>query len=272
MPTTSELDALAHEIKAAQDLGHQIEPFTARVPGFDLAAAYAVAERVHRARLAEGARPVGRKIGFTNPDMWARYGVGEPIWAWVYDTTVTRLAVLNAECSLANFCEPKIEPEIVFGFGRTPTGAGPTEIVDAIDWVAHGFEIVQSHFPGWKFRAPDTVADWSLHGSLMIGPGLSLSELGEDPVSVLETFTLSLSRDGRRVETGSGSNVLGNPFAAIGHLVAVLERQVGATPLVAGEIVTTGTITTAQAVQAGETWRSSIEGAALPGLAVEFTP
>ena len=39
----------------------------------------------------------------------------------------------------------------------------------------------------------------------------------------------------------------------------------------AGEIVTTGTITTAQSVQAGETWRSEVRGIGLPGLTVDFS-
>ena len=92
---------------------------------------------------------MGRKIGFTNPDMWALYGVGEPIWAYVYDTTVVRVNVGSAPCRLAGFAEPKIEPEGVFHFHSTPPQGGDlAAILDCVDWVTHGFEIVQSHFPG----------------------------------------------------------------------------------------------------------------------------
>ena len=52
---------------------------------------YEVAHLIHRARLTEGAKPIGRKIGFTDPGMWARFGVCEPIWAHIYDTTVVHL-------------------------------------------------------------------------------------------------------------------------------------------------------------------------------------
>jgi 2-keto-4-pentenoate hydratase len=62
-----DLNALASEMKAAQDSARQIVPFTTRLPGFDLATAYEVAHLIHRARVADGAKPVGRKIGFTNP-------------------------------------------------------------------------------------------------------------------------------------------------------------------------------------------------------------
>jgi len=272
MPAALDLDALAEEMKSAQDAVLQVEPFTSRIPGFDLTSAYEVADLIHRARLNEGARPVGRKIGFTNPDMWAKFGVREPIWAYVYDATVVQLEGTHATCPLGRFVEPKIEPEIVFRFRTAPQPGAPlADVAESIEWVAHGFEIVQSHFPGWQFQAPDTVADGSLHGTLLIGPPRTLAELGGDPVAALETFSLDLSCDGRHVETGRGTNVLGSPLAAISHLVSVLAGQPDSAPLAAGEIVTTGTITTAWSIRVGETWRSEVRGVPLPGLTVEFT-
>lgn len=271
MPTAVDLRAIALEMKAAQDSAHQVVPFTTRLPDFDLSAAYEVAHLVHRARLTEGAKSVGRKIGFTNPDMWTKFGVREPIWAYIYDTTVVRLSGTQTTCHLGRFAEPKIEPEIVFGFRASPrAGAGLLEVLNAIDWVAHGFEIVQSHFPGWKFQAPDTVADWALHGTLLVGPPQPLARPGTDIIAALESFTLTLSCGDRRVETAKGSNVLGSPLSAITYLLSVLAKQPDYAALQAGEIVTTGTGTTAQSVRAGETWRSEVQGIALPGLTVEF--
>jgi len=272
MPVALDLRALASEMKAAQDSARQIEPFTTRLPSFDVSAGYEVAHLVHRARLADGAKAIGRKIGFTNPEMWARFGVREPIWAYVYDTTVVHLHDTQSTCQLSRFAEPMIEPEIILQFHTAPkTGTGLTGVLDAIGWVAHGFEIVQSHFPGWKFQAPDTVADWALHGALLIGPPQPLSRLASDVVAALESFTLTLSCDGQLVETGKGSNVLGSPLAAMAHLLSMLAKQPHYAPLQAGEIVTTGTITTAQSVRAGETWRSEVHGIAIPGLTVAFS-
>jgi 2-oxo-3-hexenedioate decarboxylase len=272
MSIAFDLHTLAREMKAAQDAACHVEPFTRRVPGFDLHAAYEVAHLIHRARLAEGARPVGRKIGFTNPAMWARYGVREPIWAYVYDTTVVQLPGTHARCRLNRFVEPKIEPEIVLHFHSAPAlGASPQNLLDAIDWVAHGFEIVQSHFSGWKFGAPDTVADWALHGTLLVGPPQPVARLGSDLVAAFAGFSLTLSCDGRAVETGRGSNVLGSPLAAIAHLLALLAKQSEAVTLRAGELVTTGTITPARSIRTGETWQSELAGIALPGLTVELS-
>ena len=41
-----------------------------------------------RLRRARGERTLGRKIGFTNRNIWAEYGATAPIWAHVYDTTL----------------------------------------------------------------------------------------------------------------------------------------------------------------------------------------
>lgn len=271
MAQVLDIHAIALLMKSAQDERRQIEPLTSQLRAFDVRSAYAVADVVHRARLQEGAVAVGRKIGFTNYDMWAKYGVREPIWANIYDTTVTDASVGHQTCSLSRFTEPKIEPEIVFHFrSAPPVGADLPAILECIDWVAHAFEIVQSHFPGWKFQVADTVADWALHGTLLMGKPQPIDRLGANLMAALETFSIALSRNGDLREVGVGSNVLGSPLAAVAHLIGVLATQPEYRPLEANEIVTTGTVTTAHAVSAGETWRTEVQGVALPGLTVEF--
>src|SRR5206468_12048042 len=187
--------AIALQMKAAQDERRQIEPLTSQLSAFDLRCAYAVADLVHQARLREGAIAVGRKIGFTNYAMWSEYGVREPIWAHIYDTTVARVSVGHQTCSLSRFTEPKIEPEIVFHFCSAPVDTSLPAIRECVAWVAHAFEIVQSHFPGWKFQAADTVADWALHGTLLIGEPKPIGHPGANLISALETFVIALSRN-----------------------------------------------------------------------------
>lgn len=79
MPAAPDLGSIAAQMKAAQDEVRQIGPFTSQLSAFDISSAYEVSHLIHEARLAQGSAPVGRKIGFTNPDMWALYGVREPI-------------------------------------------------------------------------------------------------------------------------------------------------------------------------------------------------
>ena len=279
MTAAIDIRAIAHQIKTAQDQDLPFPQITAQNPGFDVAAAYAVAGRIHAMRLAEGKLAVGRKIGFTNPAMWAQYGVSAPIWAYVYDTTVVNLSdTANnvATCCLHNFVNPKIEPEIIFHFHTAPPPNGDMAAVLAcIDWVAHGFEIVQSPYPDWKFQAADAIAVGALHARLLVGRRQAVQTLGLDLPKALAAFTLTLScvelqNNGHLQEAGQGANVLGNPLAAVKHLMQVLANQLPHQPIQADELVTTGTITSAYSVQPGQSWQTALEGISLPGLSVTF--
>lgn len=262
---------IAEEIKAAQDHCKQLVPLTSRFGHFSNQDAYAVAQLIHKMRISEGALPVGRKIGFTNPEMWSIYGVCEPIWGYIYDNTAVQLAGSMARCHIGQFSEPKIEPEIVVHFGATPpVNAGPNEVIASIDWIAHGIEIVQSHFPGWKFQAADTIADWGLHATLIVGEPLVVRGQGETLVTDIENFTVTLSCDGEVREQGKGSNALGSPLKAVEHLINVLAKQPQSPPLKSGEMVTTGTLTAALPINPGQTWSTHIRGIALPGISVSF--
>lgn len=268
-----DLRLLADELRNAQDRAGQVEPITSRWPGFSTAAAYTVSKHIHDRRLADGAQPVGRKIGFTNPEMWSIYGVDEPIWAYLYAATVVHIDGDGATCALGQFAEPKIEPEIVLHFDRTPQpGQGPNEILQCIDWIAHGFEIVQSHYPGWAFAAADTIADSGLHGQLLLGPPHAVADFSGDLQAALEQFELALRCDGEQRARGRGANALGSPLLAVAHLLATLANQPLSAPLEAGELVTTGTLTPAFELKPGQTWTSTLDGIALPGLRVRFAP
>jgi hypothetical protein len=103
----------------------------------------------------------------------------------------------KVQCRIGHFAEPKIEPEIVVHFRTSPpVSADPTEVFASIDWIAHGIEIVQSHFLGWKFQAADTIADWGLHATLIVGKPLEVKQLGADVTADIENFIVKLSCDG----------------------------------------------------------------------------
>ena len=272
MNATLNLQALAAEIKSAQDASTQIEPFSARPAGLDMASGYEISRVNHQQRLQEGRRAMGRKIGFTNAALWPVFGVREPIWGHMYDSTVVHLEQGRGICRIGRFTEPKIEPEIVFHLSKTPPqDADLPALLACIDWVAHGFEIVQSRYPGWKFKAADTVADGALHAALLVGPKCAVETFGAGLIDALKDFSITLSRNGQLEENGQGSAVLGHPLAALAHLLQVLATQPKQQPLQAGETVTTGTLTQARDVRPGETWSTTLQGIALPGLNVQFT-
>ncbi|GJD65793.1 2-keto-4-pentenoate hydratase [Methylobacterium frigidaeris] len=266
-------DDMAREVLAAFDERRQIRSIVAEDQGLSLNQAYRVTAAVRRMREARGARVVGRKIGFTNTTIWDEYAVHAPIWGYVYDITLHRLTDCRGSFDLSGVVEPRIEPEIVFGLCRSPEpDMDERSLLSCIEWVAHGFEVVQSLFPGWRFTAADTVAAFGLHGALLIGPPTAVMPATiESWHEWLASFRITLSRDGIEADRGRAENVLGRgPLAALQHLVEVLARDPESPPLAPGEVITTGTLTRALPISAGETWSTRFEGLPLPGVEVVF--
>jgi len=267
---TDATDAIATELLDALDRNVQIRPITDRLPEFDNAAAYDVGAEILRRRMARGETPIGRKIGFTNRTIWPEYGVYTPMWAHVYNTTVTFFEDSSGTQPIGHLAEPRIEPEVLLHFKRAPAGArDEAEILDCIDWIAHSVEIVQSHFPSWKFKAPDTAAAFGLHGALIVGPRRPVNEF-DDLIYKLRTFTIALARNGEVRARGGGANVLDSPLLALAHLLRELENLPRFEPVQAGEIVTTGTLTAALPIASGEVWSTELSGLALNGLSIQF--
>ena len=262
----------ASRLFAAIQSATQTLPISAADPAFDLAAGYRVLAELHARRVAQGWKPLGRKIGFTNTTIWERYGVDRPMWSHVWDRTVTFATEGEVELSLDGLMEPRIEPEVVFGLGSAlPAGADALRMLEAVAWIAAGFEIVHSVFPGWRFAAADCTAALGLHGRLVVGPRLLVDDTNRATLAAaMPRFPVTLLRDDAVVETGNGANVLGSPVNALAHLRDLVAAQPSSPPLVAGEIVTTGTLTDAWPVAAGETWTSRYGMLGIRGLRVRF--
>src|SRR3954469_18766703 len=230
-------EAIAAEAFEAMDGARQIAPFSARYHGLTLEDAYCLLDRLCEVRTARGERVIGRKIGFTNRTIWAEYGVYAPMWGFVFDATVRDLRppcqAAQHPLTLALFAEPRIEPEIVFHLAAAPSpDMDEAALFGCIDWMAQGFEIVQSVFPGWKFTPADTVIANGLHGALLLAPRHP-ARLGRatDWVSNLACFEIDLLRDDAVVDRGHAANVLDGPLSALRHLVGLLARDPVNSPL-----------------------------------------
>jgi 2-oxo-3-hexenedioate decarboxylase len=187
--------AIARDVLAAFDEATPLPSFSATHVDFDVAAAYEVLREAERMRRARGWRPLGRKIGFTNRTIWPRYGVYRPMWAHVWSETVTDAPDGNAAITLAPAAAPRIEPEVVFGLrGPVRADGNARDVLDAVAWIAPGFEIVQSHFPGWKFTSADCTAAFGLHRALVVGPRTALTDASRDAFP--QRFPRSSSRCG----------------------------------------------------------------------------
>jgi 2-keto-4-pentenoate hydratase len=246
----------------------------------DIAGAYQTALQVRQLRMARGELPRGYKIGFTNRSIWPRYNVAAPVWGTVWNTTLA-FCEGDATLALAGRCQPRIEPEAVFGMRATPpVNATLDALFDCIEWVAPGFEIVQSHAPNWKFNAAMAVADGALHSHLLVGQRVPVGTIAKSADAfnpILASCHLSLFKkrtedrlaSGAPIEHGQGRNVLDSPLLALHHFLNELRQCPGAPDLQPGDVITTGTWTDAWPVAPGETWRAGFD-APLSALSVSF--
>jgi len=260
--------AHSRQLLAAYDSATRLPLPSAGDAGFDLARAYQVADAIRSRRIERGERQVGYKIGFTNRTIWARYGVFGPIWGPVWDSTLQVLGSTRAEVSLAPLVQPRLEPEIAFGFAKSPhAGMSEAELAGCIDWVAHSLEIVHTHFDDWQFQAADTVADFALHGRLLVGPRIPLARFAA-PGPELAAVRVELLRDGEIIDTGHGANVLGGPLTALRLWVDAMLAQPHGWPINAGHVVTTGTITDAAPMLPGQEWSTQLSDSRIAGMAL----
>src|SRR5690606_17749843 len=135
----------------------------------DLAAARRLQAEINQLRLERGDKPLGYKIGFTNQSLWPVYGVSAPIWAPIWDTTVFQsdagpsVQIAHVELDrigkpIGSFNLPRMEPEVVLGLRKAPASDSIEDLADAVEWAAHGYELVQSAWPDWKFSAAEAFA------------------------------------------------------------------------------------------------------------------
>ena len=258
------IEEIASEVSSSISLAKQIEPFSKRGLVLSLQEAYDVAGIV-RQKLGQ-AEIIGRKIGFTNRDIWNIYDVDQPIWGPITKSSVSFFESNFLKIDLSQFCEPRIEPEIVVCLKQTPKdGSEKMEIY--LDWIAPGFEIVDSIYPNWKFSLTDAIASGGLHGCLAVGKKFKVNDRTErDLINV----GVSLYRGGKMEEAGTGANVLDGPVSAIRYLHSGLSKIKNQDALSTGDIITTGTMTDAKPIFSKEEWSAKFDGVLKSELNLEF--
>ena len=147
-------------------------------------------------------------------------------------------------------------------------GMSLAELQGCLDWVAHGFEIVHTHFEGWRFTAADCVADFALHGRLRVGPRVPVQDwktLAED----MAALRVELLCDGKVMDRGQGAVVLDGPLNALRLWVDAMAEFTPDWPIRPGDVVTTGTITDAWPLLPGQRWQTRLSDARLYALTLK---
>jgi 2-oxo-3-hexenedioate decarboxylase len=172
----------------------------------------------------------------------------------------------------AGFVEPKIEPEVMFGLAAAPSPQmDDAALLGCIEWIALGYEVVQSIYPGWKFAAADTAAANAMHGALLVGERRPVAPRRQDWLRELTDFKIELLCNGDVIDRGEAANVLDGPLRVLAYLTEMLSRDPHNPPLAPGEILSTGTLTRALDIKAGQSWTARVSGIALAPATLRFT-
>jgi len=139
MKEAADFEQISHELMALLHTERQVVPFARRYRSFDLAEAYKVVARVRDLRRAQGEKPIGRKIGFTNRMIWSDLGISAPIWNYVFDTTVSDTADGQNGTMLSGMPEPRIEPELVLQLKSAPALGMTSAELPASSWSTPSF-------------------------------------------------------------------------------------------------------------------------------------
>jgi 2-keto-4-pentenoate hydratase len=266
--------ALAREMLEAYTTGSPIPvPPSAREGGCDLDTGYEVEAELTHIRRASGRSTVGRKIGLANRAVWRALKMKTLVWANMYDDTVHHATRGEAELSLARMRAPRLEPEIVVKL-KSPLqpGVDAAGALEAVEWYAFAFELVDCPFPDWKFQPGDFMASLGLHAALVVGEPRSVQrESIPQLVDQMGAFTVKLSKNGEVAQEGGGKNVLDNPVLCLVEFASAVPAQAGAEPLRPGELISTGSLTMAPPVAAGETWTVVAQGLDVRPLTLRLT-
>lgn len=205
----------ATDLLAAEKLGEQIGLLTLKHPEMGMDDAYAVQNAIYRAKLAEGRKVVGWKIGLTSKAMQYALNIDIPDSGILFDDMVF---AHGAVVPKGRFIQPRIEAEIAFVMKAPIGGADVTraDVIAATDYVAPSIEILDTRIlradpaSGVTRKVYDTISDNAANAGVVLG----------DKQHAPDAFDLRwvgaiTSRNGEVEETGLGAGVLNDPVESV---------------------------------------------------------
>lgn len=191
---------------------------------------------------------VGWKIAATSPAGQKHIGVDVPLAG---PLLANRVLPDGAAVSLDGNIMMVAEAEFAFKFARPlPKRDNPytrDEVLTAVDSLHPAIEVPDSRYNNFvTVGAPQLIADAACADWFVLGAPTTADWRSRD----LVTHVVDAYRNGEKVATGSGANVLGDPRLALTWLVNEL-RTYG-DGIAAGQFVTTGTCVVPVPIQRGD--------------------
>lgn len=247
--TTNVINQASHHLIQAEKLHQSVAPITELLPTFTIDDAYHTQLTVLDAKLKQGAKIVGKKIGLTSLAMQQLLGVDQPDYGHLLDNMEVEH---KGEVKLSTLFQPKIEGEIAFVLKEDLCGPHVTaeQVLSVTDYVAPSIEIVDSRIKNWQIKLEDTVADNASCGLYVLGDSkIDVQQLD------LPSVRMQLLKNGEVVNEGTGNDVLGHPATCVAWLANKLHAY-GVT-LKKGEVILSGALSVAVEAKPGDTFTAS---------------
>ncbi len=199
----------------AEKTGKQIGLLTRRHPEMEMDDAYAIQNAIYRAKLAEGRKTIGWKIGLTSKAMQYALNIDIPDSGILFDDM---LFSNGASVPKGRFIQPRIEAEIAFVLKSPLGGADVTrdDVIAATDYVAPSIEILDTRIlrvdpkTQQTRKVYDTISDNAANAGIVLG-----SERHAVDAFDLRWVGAITSRNGEVEETGLGAGVLNDPVESV---------------------------------------------------------
>ena len=228
-------------------------------PDIQIEDSYAISSLVTEHKIRNGAKLIGHKIGLTYKAMKQSSQIDEPDYGHLlYDMLLND----GAKVAHANYCVPRVEPELTFIL-KEPLkgpGVGLVDVMRATEWVVPSIEIIDARVQNPR-KIFDTVADNGAAAGIVLG-GRPVRPTDVDLRWVGAVFY----RNSEIEETGIAAGVLGHPAMAIAWLANKVGRF--GTVLEPGHVMLSGSFTRPVWADKGDTLHADF--GPLGSVAVQF--
>lgn len=172
---------------------------------------YAISSAMAELFVSEGRKIIGHKIGLTSKAMQASSQIDEPDYGYLFDDM---LCENGAVLSHADFCVPRVEPELTFVLKDPLKGPNVTlpDVIRATEFVIPSIEVIDARVQNPR-KICDTVADNGAAAALILGGNPVRPEAVD-----MRWVGCIFHRNSDIEETGIAAGVLGHPAMAIAWL------------------------------------------------------
>lgn len=237
---------LATQLAEAETTKRAIAPLTEHYPNLTTDEAYAIQLEQINQKVRDGHVIVGKKIGLTSDAMQQLFQVTEPDYGHLLDSMIH---LDGEEINIASLLQPKIEFEIAFFLKEDLQGPNikVTDVIQATEYIAPAFEIIDSRIRDWEITFEDTVADNGSSARAMIGGTPT-------PIEQVDITNIGMAvyKNGTYLDAASSAAVMGNPARAVAWLANALAMY--DITLKKGEVILSGALSAAVPIEAGDTF------------------